>query len=104
MTEDERATAVLENIRRRDELLRDIQILEQKLKNAGRAIERLGRALSENPSNVRQSVRELDFELSNGQIITLNCDDLRRAVVDLKEAQDELLSVNMVLEPGISER
>ncbi len=41
MTEDERATAVLENIRRRDELRRDIQILEQKLKNDGRAIERL---------------------------------------------------------------
>ena len=50
MTDEERAEAVLENIRRRDELRRDIQILEQKLKNAGRAIERLGRALSENPS------------------------------------------------------
>ena len=59
MTEEERAVAVL----RRDELRHDIQILERKLKNAGRAIERLGRALSENPSDVRQSVRELDFEL-----------------------------------------
>ena len=31
MTDEERATAVLENIRRRDELRRDIQILEQRL-------------------------------------------------------------------------
>ena len=31
MTDEERAEAVLENIRRRDELRRDIQILEQKL-------------------------------------------------------------------------
>ena len=31
MTEEERATAVLANIRRRDELRRDIQILEQQL-------------------------------------------------------------------------
>ena len=94
MTDEERAEAVLENIRRRDELRHDIQILEQKLKNAGRAIERLGRALSENPSDVRQSVRELDFELPRGEIITLHCDDLRRAVVGLKEAHDELFSVN----------
>ena len=72
MTEDERATADLANFRRRGELRRDIQNLEQKLKNAGRAIERLGRALSENPSNVRQSVRDHAFELSGGVSITLH--------------------------------
>ena len=104
MTEDERATAVLENIRRRDELRRDIQILEQKLKKAGLSIERLGRALSENPSNVRQSVREHAFELSGGVSITLHFDEVKRAVVELQQAHDELFSVNAVLEPGIPGR
>ena len=64
MTEEERATAVLANIRRRDELRRDIEILVNELKQAGRDIERFGRALSHNPSNVRPSVREHSFEYS----------------------------------------
>ena len=104
MTEEERATAVLANIRRRDELLRDIQILEQQLKKAGPGIERLGRDLSGNPSSVRQSVREHAFELSGGVSITLHFDEVKRAVVELQQAHDELFSVNAVLEPGIPGR
>ena len=104
MTEEERATAVLANYRRRDELHRDIQILEQQLREAGLSIERLGRALSENPSDVRQSVREHAFELPNNVSINLPFDEVRRSVVDLQEAYKELFSVNAVLEPGIPGR
>ena len=104
MTDEERAASVLKNTRRRDELRGNIQILEQKLRKAGSSIERLGRALSENPSNVRQSVREHAFELPNGVSITLPFDEVRHAVVELQEARDELFSVNAVLEPGIPGR
>ena len=101
MTEEERAKAVLENIRRRDELFRDIQILEQKLKKAGPTLERLGRALATDPSSVRPSVRKHAFELPGGVSITLHFDELDRAVAELRDARDELFSVNAVLAPRI---
>ena len=101
MTDAERAEAVLENIRSREKLARDIQILEQKLRQAGGHIESLGRALSENPANVRLSIRENAFKLSGGVSITLNYDEVRRMVADLTQARNDLFSVNAVLEPRI---
>ena len=100
--DEKRGKALRQSTLRRDELLRNIEILEQALKRAGPSIERLGRTLAQNPSNVRpSSLREHTFELPGGVTIMLNWDEVRCTVTKLKEARDELFSVQMVLEPGI---
>ena len=104
MTDEERGKALLENVQRRDELLREIQNLEWKLKQAGPAIERLGRALADDPSCVQPSLREHTFELPRNVTVMLNSNEVRRAVTELKEARDELFSINMALEPEIPYR
>lgn len=101
MTEEERAAEVLATMRRRDELRRDVQLLERKLKDAGKHIERLGKALKESPVQVRKSARENAFELPGNVVITVDFDDLKRAVVDLHASKDDLRSVNAALDPGM---
>ena len=101
MTDEERGKALLENIRRRDELLREIQNLECELKQAGVAIKLLGRALADDPSCVQPSLREHTYELPRNVTVKLNSNEVRRVVTELKEARDKLFSVNMALEPEI---
>ena len=99
MTEDERDAEMLKNLKRRDELQRDIPILEQKLGEIGGHMARLARALSENPGDVRVSARANTFELLGGESVMLDFKGVARAVAELQEARDELVSVNAALEP-----
>ena len=102
MTDEERRAADLENMQRRDQLNRDIAILKQKLEKASQEIMQLGQELSRNPSTVRPSVREHGFELTKkGVSVTVNFEAVKGWVAELQKAEDELVSVNAVLEPGI---
>ena len=101
MTEEERNAILLADIERRHQLARDIEILENELKQAGRDIERFGRTLSDNPSNVRPSVREHSFEYSTGGAVKVNFEAVRKMVGQLAQARDDLVSANAALEPRI---
>lgn len=101
MTDEERASAVLESMRQRDELRRDICILNKKLREAGESMLKLGRALEKEPASVKRSVRDHTFELPNGTSVKINSGELGRAVADLSDAHKKLVAADSVLEPRL---